>query len=357
MLHQLPPLTEQNRIVEKLEELLSDLDTGVAELKAAQKKLAQYRQSLLKAAVEGQLTADWRAQHPPTETGAELLSRILKERRARWEAKQLEKFASQGKTPPQNWQTKYPEPTPPDTQNLPELPEGWAWSTLSQIGWLDRGRSKHRPRNAPHLYGDAYPFVQTGDIRHADTYLSKVESFYSEAGLAQSRLWPAGTMCITIAANIGKTAILSMEACFPDSVVGFLSASKDVSVRYVEYFMRSAQQKLEDEAPATAQKNINLEILEKVVIPLPPSMEQRQIVKMLDEAMGAAKESDSAIELALKQSTAQRQNILRAAFAGELVPQDPNDEPASVLLARIRAQRAAQTPARKPRGRKKKETA
>ena len=86
-------------------------------------------------------------------------------------------------------------------------------------------------------------------------------------------------------------------------------------------------------------------------------MEQRQIVKMLDEAMGAAKESDSAIELALKQSTAQRQNILRAAFAGELVPQDPNDEPASVLLARIRAQRAAQTPARKPRGRKKKETA
>lgn len=351
----LPPATEQTRIVAKLEELLSDLDTGVAELKAAQKKLAQYRQSLLKAAVEGQLTADWRAQHPPTETGAELLARILQERRTRWEAKQLEKFVQQGKTPPKNWQGKYPEPIPPDTRSLPTLPEGWVWATLSQIGWLDRGRSKYRPRNAPHLYGGAYPFVQTGDIRHADTHLSKVEVFYSKAGLTQSRLWPAGTMCITIAANIGKTAILSMDACFPDSIVGFLPVSGDVSVRYVEYFMRSAQQKLEDEAPATAQKNINLEILEKVVIPLPPPIEQQQIVKSLDETMGGAKENNSAIEIVLKQTTAQRQNILRAAFAGELVPQGPSDEPASALLERIRAQRAAQTPPQKPRGRKKKE--
>ena len=349
------PASEQIRIVAKLKELLADLDAGVAELKAAQKKLAQYQQSLLKSAVEGQLTADWRAQHPPTETGAELLARILQERRTRWEAKQLEKFAQQGKAPPKNWQSKYPEPIPPDTRSLPTLPEGWVWATLSQIGWLDRGRSKYRPRNAPHLYGGAYPFVQTGDIRHADTHLSKVEVFYSKAGLTQSRLWPAGTMCITIAANIGKTAILSMDACFPDSIVGFLPVSGDVSVRYVEYFMRSAQQKLEDEAPATAQKNINLEILEKVVIPLPPPIEQQQIVKSLDETMGGAKENNSAIEIVLKQTTAQRQNILRAAFAGELVPQDPSDEPASALLERIRAQRAAQTPDQKPRGRKKKE--
>jgi type I restriction enzyme S subunit len=274
------------------------------------------------------------------ETGAQLLERILIERRARWEAKQLAKFAEQGKTPPKDWQKKYPEPVQPDITGLPELPEGWVWATLSQVGWLDRGRSKHRPRNAPHLYGGPYPFVQTGDIRHADTFLSNVEATYSEAGLAQSRLWPVGTMCITIAANIGKTAILSMEACFPDSVVGFLSGSDDVSIRYVEYFMRSVQQKLEDEAPATAQKNINLEILEKVAIPVPPTLEQHQIVKLLEDSMGAARESDQAIELSLKQSAAQRQNILRAAFAGQLVPQDPDDEPASVLLERIRAERA-----------------
>ena len=349
------PAAQQTRIVAKLDELFSDLDAGVAELKAAQKKLAQYRQSLLKAAVDGALTAEWRAQNTPTETGAQLLERILLERRARWEAKQLAKFESQGKAPPKDWQKKYPEPVQPDTTDLPALPEGWVWATLSQVGWLDRGKSKHRPRNAPHLYGGPYPFVQTGDIRHSDTYIADVEATYSEAGLAQSRLWPVGTMCITIAANIGKTALLSMEACFPDSVVGFLPGADDVSVRYVEYFMRSIQQQLEDEAPATAQKNINLEILEKVVIPVPPINDQLQIVQGLDDAFASASDQARVIELALKQSTAQRQNILRAAFSGQLVPQDPNDEPASVLLERIRAERAAQAEVKKPRGRKAKE--
>ena len=350
----LAPLQEQNRIVAKLEELLSDLDAGVAELKAAQAKLGQYRQSLLKAAVDGSLTAEWRKTHKSKESGAQLLERILAERRKRWEAKQLAKFQEQGKTPPKGWQNHYPNPVRPDTASLPELPEGWVWATLSQVGWLDRGRSKYRPRNAPHLYGGPYSFVQTGDIRHADTFLFDVEATYSEAGLAQSRLWPAGTMCITIAANIGKTAILSMKACFPDSVVGFLPTSEEVSVRYVEYFMRSVQQRLEDDAPATAQKNINLEILEKVVIPVPPIKEQLQILKVLSDSMDSARETDSTIDISLKQATAQRKNILKAAFSGQLAPQDPNDEPASVLLERIRAERAAQGAKGVKRGRKAK---
>ncbi|MBK7006011.1 MAG: restriction endonuclease subunit S [Burkholderiales bacterium] len=129
----LPPRAEQTRIVAKLEELLSDLDAGVAELKAAQKKLAQYRQSLLKAAVEGALTAEWRAKNTPSETGAQLLQRILQERRARWEAKQLAKFAEQGKTPPKDWQKKYPEPVQPDATGLPELPQGWVWASVDQL--------------------------------------------------------------------------------------------------------------------------------------------------------------------------------------------------------------------------------
>ncbi|MGH8541082.1 MAG: restriction endonuclease subunit S [Stenotrophobium sp.] len=381
----LPPRAEQTRIVAKLEELLSGLDAGVAELKAAQKKLARYRQSLLKAAVEGALTADWREQQktvrpdgepgrtiegrssvhgstssPRTdeqETGAELLQRILTERRARWEGRQLAKFQQQGKPAPKDWQAKYPEPATPDTRDLPALPEEWVWATLSQIGWLDRGRSQHRPRNAPHLYGGPYPFVQTGDIRRSDTFLDRVEATYSEEGLAQSKLWPVGTMCITIAANIGKTAILAMEACFPDSVVGFLPASEDVSVRYVEYFMRTAQRMLEDEAPATAQKNINIEILEKVSIPLPPPEEQARLVELLDDLLAATKAQEHAVAHSLTQSTAQRQNLLRAAFAGQLVPQDPNDEPASVLLERIRKQRAAEPKTARMRGRKAKESA
>ncbi len=121
----LAPVAEQTRIVEKLEELLSDLDAGVAELKAAQTKLVRYRQSLLKAAVQGTLTAEWRQHKTAEETSAQLLQRILTERRTRWEAKQLVKFAEQGKAPPNDWQKKYPEPMQPDITDLPELPEGW----------------------------------------------------------------------------------------------------------------------------------------------------------------------------------------------------------------------------------------
>ena len=182
----LPPVREQTRIVAKLEELLSDLDAGVAELKAAQKKLAQYRQSLLKAAVEGALTAGWRAARfaplPPRgggaggegacetdtaaptahplpnpspargeglepETGAQLLERILQERRARWEAKQLAKFAEQGKTPPKDWQKKYPEPVQPDTTGLPELPQGWVWATIDQLAAIGTGVTPLKPKN------------------------------------------------------------------------------------------------------------------------------------------------------------------------------------------------------------------
>ena len=358
----LPPRAEQTRIIATLEGILSDLEAGVGELKAANRKLEKYRQALLSAAVNGALTADWRAARAakiaPQEAGSELMQRILTERRARWEQRQLAKFCELGRKAAKDWRTKYQQAAAPILNELPELPEGWAWATLSQIGWLDRGRSQHRPRNAMHLYGGPFPFVQTGDIRHSETILRSVEATYSEAGLAQSKLWPVGTMCITIAANIGKTAILGIEACFPDSIVGFIPVSSDVSVRYVEYFMRTAQQALEDEAPATAQKNINLEILERLRIPLPPPAEQNRIVEILDELIAGSVEQERAVAISLRQATAQRKNILKAAFAGQLAPQDPNDEPASVLLNRIRITRSAKGDAvPKKRGRKTKERA
>lgn len=124
------PRREQARIVTRLDELLPDLEAGVAELRQAQNKLKQYRQSLLKAAVEGALTAEWRQHNTPAESGAQLLQRILQERRTRWESAQLARFAEQGKTPPKDWQKKYPEPVSPDTSELPELPEGWVWASV-----------------------------------------------------------------------------------------------------------------------------------------------------------------------------------------------------------------------------------
>lgn len=136
------PSNEQNRIIEKLEELFSDLDAGVSELKTAQKKLTHYCQSLLKAAVEGELTAEWRTKNQPNETGAQLLERILKERRSRWEEKQLAKFKEQGKTPPNGWRDKYPEPVQPDTANHLALPEGWVWASVDTLlSEIETGKS------------------------------------------------------------------------------------------------------------------------------------------------------------------------------------------------------------------------
>ena len=139
---EVPPTLEQSRIAAAVDELFSDLDDGLSELKSADLKLCQYRQSLLKAAVEGALTAEWRKRNPPQETGVELLARILRERRARWEALQLKRFSDEGIRPRDGWQTKYPVPTAPQVEGLPPLPEHWTWASAEQLcGFITKGTS------------------------------------------------------------------------------------------------------------------------------------------------------------------------------------------------------------------------
>ncbi len=348
----LPPIREQIRIGNTLDELFSDLDIGVAALERVRDKLKLYRASVLKAAVEGALTAEWRQQNPQTEPAGKLLKRILVARRRRWEEDQLRKFEEKGKSPPKNWEAKYKEPVSPDAADLPTLPEGWCWASLDQLGRLDRGRSKHRPRNAKFLYGGPYPFIQTGDVKGARQYLRNHSQTYSNAGLRQSRLWPEETLCITIAANIADTAILSYPACFPGSIVGVCFDESSVSVRYVELFIRTVRAQIDNYAPATAQKNINNAILRALAVALPPIDEQKKIVEIAENQLSTIDHLES--ELRAKTKTAQglRQAILHRAFTGKLVPQDPNDEPASELLKRIVAERAEGTVAVKRSGQK-----
>ena len=338
----LPPLPEQHRIVAKIEELFTKLDAGINELHKAQSQLKQYRQSVLKAAFGGKLTEAWRTEYQEElEPASVLLERILKERREKWEAEQLGQMKAKGEMPKDHrWKAKYKEPIVPDTSNLPELPKGWLWTTLPQIGELNRGKSRHRPRNAPLLYGGQYPLVQTGDIRHANGLIRHYNLTYSEEGLKQSRLWTAGTLCITIAANIADTAILGFDACFPDSIVGFLPEYGQCNIYFVEFFLRTAKADLERYAPATAQKNINLAILKDLAIPFPPLAEQNVIAQEIDRHLSVADEVEKTITVELKRAEQLRQSILKKAFSGELVPQDPNDEPASVLLERIKAEKS-----------------
>jgi type I restriction enzyme S subunit len=177
--------------------------------------------------------------------------------------------------------------------------QGWPMQELKSLGTLDRGVSKHRPRNDPRLLGGDYPLIQTGDVANCDGYIRAFTSTYSEVGLKQSKLWPAGTLCITIAANIAKTGILLFPACFPDSVVGF-RATERPTIEYVRFWLSFLQQTLEDNAPASAQKNINLAILRELQIPVPPRDRLERFAAAVDKVEAIRKAQRLAVDEGLK---------------------------------------------------------
>jgi type I restriction enzyme S subunit len=158
--------------------------------------------------------------------------------------------------------------------------KGLPLSKLGDIGTLERGISKHRPRNDPALLGGRYPLIQTGDVAQSEGQIRTYNQTYSEFGLKQSRLWPKGTLCITIAANIAKTGMLEFDACFPDSIVGFL-ARDPATVIYVRAWMGFLQKTIERNAPESAQKNINLEILRNLDVPYPSIEAQKEFANRI----------------------------------------------------------------------------
>ena len=305
-----PPLAEQHRIVAKVDELMALCDrlevarsrreatrdrlaaSSLARLDApdpdpmvfrnhaafalehltplttCRDQIKALRQTILNLAVRGKLVP----QDPNDEAASELLKRVAADRL------KLEKSGS----------IKKSKPLPKaDTSDAPlDLPAGWTWARFPEIGLFGRGKSKHRPRNDPILYTDGkYPFVQTGDVARSGGSIETYSNLYNDLGLAQSAMWPAGTLCITIAANIADSGILSFDACFPDSVVGLTAHDSFEDARFFDYFIRTAKANLQEFAPSTAQKNINLGILVELLIPLPPLTEQHRIVAKVDELM------------------------------------------------------------------------
>lgn len=270
----LAPLPEQRAIVTKIEQLFSELDNGMANLKAAREKLDLYRQAVLKKAFEGN-----------------------------YEIEQL-----------------------------------------GNIAQVKRGKSKHRPRNDKSLFGGKYPFIQTGEIKAAcGGIIKSYTNTYSEKGLAQSKLWPKGTLCLTIAANIGETAFLDFDACFPDSVVGIIPNKELLIPKYLNFYVQKVKEEISDNAPATAQKNINVRFLESLEIPLPSLEEQNQIVQAIETRLSVCDKLSEIIEAEIARSQSLRQSILKKAFEGWLLSEAeireckkaPDWEPAKKLLKQL----------------------
>lgn len=271
----LPSIEQQKQIVKRIEESLSQLNSAVATLKKIKQQLEIYRQAVLKEAFQGKLSS-----HRPVSCSLSFLSSL-------------------------------------ESNNYPSIANEWKYIKLSCLGELARGKSKHRPRNDRKLFENGkYPFVQTGDVKKADKYITDYENMYGDFGLQQSKLWKKGTLCITIAANIAETAFLGMDACFPDSVVGFLP-SEYVLPEYIRYFIESQKVRLWAFAPATAQKNINLKTLENLVIPYCSIEEQAEIIKIVDEKMSVCDRIKQVINQSLQQAEALRQSILKQAFEGK----------------------------------------
>ncbi|MFS1981894.1 restriction endonuclease subunit S [Vibrio lentus] len=355
----LPARKEQDRLVEKIDELFSEFDTGVEELKSAQVKLTQYRQSLLKSAVEGSLTQQWREANSGSikETGAQLLERILTERRERWEEQKLADFKAKDKKPSKNWQEKYPEPVRPDTADLPKLPAGWVWASVAQLGHVQLGRqrtpSKMKGEN-PQKYIRAANITEQG-INFEDV----LEMDFTDKEIPIYQL-QTGDLLLTEASgspeHVGRPCVWP-EAdgvyCFQNTVIRFqpLVIASDFS--FLIFYAYQKLGKYIDVSGGVGINHLSAGKFSKIAVPLPPLAEQSALVEEIAIEFDAIDRQVEATALGLKQSEAQRKNILKSAFSGQLVPQDPNDEPASVLLEKIKIEREALAKMPKPRAPRK----
>lgn len=356
----LPPIREQQRISDALDELLSDLDAGVEALQRAQAKLALYRASVLKAAVQGDLTAEWRKQHPDAEPAPVLLQRILLERRQRWEQEQLRKFKAAGKTSPANWKAKYKEPVAADTTNLPPLPEGWCWASLDQMCLQITDGEHIQPRYQP----TGKPMLSAKNVRDGFMSFDDIDLIApADFESCMKRCAPKenDVLVVSVGATTGRAAIVG--PCEPFSIVrSVLLLRPVIHSKFILRWVQSpkCQEHIRLASGSTAQAHLYINDTRNLPIPLAPLAEIGSIVDEVDDQFSVIEHLQIDIESRLKRCSSLRQSILRHAFTGQLVPQDPKDEPASELLKRIAAEREARkktkaTPRKQTAKRQKRE--
>jgi type I restriction enzyme S subunit len=345
----IPPLPEQHRIIEKIEEILSDLDAGVASLERAKANLKRYKASVLKSAVEGRLTEDWRKEHPQTEDGQMLLDRILRERREKWEKDQLAQFKKKGKEPPKNWHNKYEEPSAPDTSELPELPEGWVWATVEQVA----SEVVDCPHSTPKWEPVGMVCVRTTEFRPGRLDLGQVRyvspQTYSErtqrlVPQANDILYSREGGILGIACRVPQ----GIDLCLGQRMM-LVRCRPHVGSAFVEAVLNSSLTlaRVRTLTTGSASPHLNVGEVRQFPIPLPPLAEQEQIVALVEERLSQIDSAEKTIDAELIRSKRLRQSILKRAFEGKLVPQDPKDEPAGVLLERLKASREHEQPKKK----------
>lgn len=327
-----PPEREQHRIVDAIESYLTRLDDAVATLKRVQRNLKRYRASVLKAAIEGRLVpieADLaRAEGRTYEPAAVLLEQIFNERRHRWSAS--------------GRKGKYQEPPAPDTSGLPELPEGWCWTKLGDVFEIEIGATPSRGK--PEYWNGDIPWVSSGEV--AFCRIRSTRETITSAGLDNSstRLHPNGTVLIGMIGEgrtRGQVAILDIAACNNQNAAAIRVSESQVLPEYVFYYLMGKYRENRTLGSGNNQPALNKARVQAMVLPLPPLHEQTRIVRAIERRLSVVDHAEVELMTSSHRSTRLRQSILSWAFEGKLADQDPKDESASVLLARIKAEREA----------------
>lgn len=367
---ELPPSGEQRRIVEAIESYFTRLDDAVATLDRVQRNLKRYRASVLKAAVEGRLVSTEaelaRAEGRDYEPASVLLERILAERRRRWEEAELAKMQAKGKAPKDDmWKAKYKEPVAPDAGGLPDLPAGWCWASVEQL-------ASSRPRsiqsgpfgsNLLHSEFQSSGRLVVGIDNVQDGYFSMgSENRISEAKFRALDKYRAraGDVLVTVMATIGRCCVIPNDlepAIITKHVYRITPQPELVSARYLHLAIWGApivRGQIFGKAQGQTRPGLNGTIIKQLCIPLPPRAEQDRIVPEADRLLSIQAESTSALAATTQRCDRLRQAILKWAFEGRLVDQDPTDEPASRLLERIQVERESANgqPRRTPRHQK-----
>lgn len=341
----LPPKREQERIADVLDELLSDLDAGVVALERVRAKVRLYRAAVLKAAVEGALTAEWRKRYPQTEPAPELLKRVLAERRGRWEEEQLKKFKEKGREPPKNWKAKYTEPVAPDTTDLPLLPDGWCWASFDQIGETQGGLQKSPSRKPVNNH---YPYLRVANVNRGSLDLKELHRFeLTEDELERLRLEPGDLLIVEgngSRSEVGRCALWTgdVKDCVHQNHIIRVRPLSGVVPKYADLFMNSPAGQLAIQHVASSTSGLytlSVVKIERLPLALPPEAEQLAIVESAEAQFSVLDHLQADVEAKLKNAQALRQSTLRHGFSGKLMPQDPTDPPASELLKRIAAER------------------
>lgn len=341
----IPPASEQKRIVSKIEELFTKLDAGEAELKKAKQQIKLYKKSILKSAVEGKLTEEWRKDHQDKiEPSSVLLEKILKERKGKWEEDQLKQMEEKGIVPKnEKWKKKYPKPNEVNNSSLPDLPQKWKWVTYNQVGlWIGGGTPSKR--NLSFWNDGQIPWVSPKDMKswNIETSLQKITQ--EAINLSSAKLISKGAILFVVRSgilrrtlpvalsNVDVTVNQDLRALSPVT-----SIDKDYLLTTAKAFGESIRQFCAKDG--TTVESIEVPLLQEYPIPLPSLLEQKAIVKEVEKHLSIAEEVEATIEVELKKSKSLKQSILKKAFSGKLVPQNLNDEPASSLIEKIKKEK------------------